>query len=490
SHVCRHWRDVALNDPALWKDLILPLPPQWADAIIARSRGAPLSLSGGYYEYTGKTSDTWLPIDSLENVYRMDLSWEFGGSPVDLARVLSSPAPLLEDIRVAVNPLVTLSTPLFANHAPRLRKLEIARIGGLSWTSSPQVLRNLVSMHVSCIAVPPPCSATEFIFALQQLSRVEDLELYGCFPSSFSSTSRPLDASQIAHFPSLRQLEILGKASECVGFLHHVRTPSTATLSIKCYGTRETSVFTGLFPFLAPARGVFRCVRLVYGNRDFQIEACHDAWCDPSDRQLFIAEDLGMGDGIISFLRALFWDVGMLRCFELDLDVVVSMTPTMWLDTFGVAAEAQQMTVRSRGGIGFCLALSATAEGGVWRMGNGTGSGAVVWPKLQRLQLRDVDFQHRFVDDDEFGVGPEDAETSVGEVLLSALEHRQRCGARLVELELGHCGETEKWLREAEGLVERVLVSGRDEDDQSNHSGQKSSENEGVDGRIVGDEDD
>ncbi|KAI0038403.1 hypothetical protein FA95DRAFT_1474257, partial [Auriscalpium vulgare] len=55
SHVCRHWRDVALNDPAFWGDLILPLPPQWADAILSRSQGTPLSLSGGHFQYTGKT---------------------------------------------------------------------------------------------------------------------------------------------------------------------------------------------------------------------------------------------------------------------------------------------------------------------------------------------------------------------------------------------------------------------------------------------------
>ncbi|KAI0037473.1 hypothetical protein FA95DRAFT_1477439, partial [Auriscalpium vulgare] len=44
SHVCRHWRDVALNDPTFWARLQLPLPPRWADAIISRSQGAPLSI--------------------------------------------------------------------------------------------------------------------------------------------------------------------------------------------------------------------------------------------------------------------------------------------------------------------------------------------------------------------------------------------------------------------------------------------------------------
>ncbi|KAI0043305.1 hypothetical protein FA95DRAFT_1498825, partial [Auriscalpium vulgare] len=55
SHVCRHWRDVALNDPTFWARLSLPLPQRWADAIISRSQGAPLFLSCGYNPYTENT---------------------------------------------------------------------------------------------------------------------------------------------------------------------------------------------------------------------------------------------------------------------------------------------------------------------------------------------------------------------------------------------------------------------------------------------------
>ncbi|KAI0046047.1 hypothetical protein FA95DRAFT_1596510, partial [Auriscalpium vulgare] len=73
SHVCRHWRDVALNDPTFWGHVNLPLPPRWADAIISRSQGTPLSLSGGPSPYTEKMSLTWLPIDTLEYVQRMEL---------------------------------------------------------------------------------------------------------------------------------------------------------------------------------------------------------------------------------------------------------------------------------------------------------------------------------------------------------------------------------------------------------------------------------
>ncbi|KAI0043304.1 hypothetical protein FA95DRAFT_1681999 [Auriscalpium vulgare] len=488
SHVCRHWRDVALNDPTFWARLNLPLPPQWADAIISRSQGSPLFLSCRYNSYAVTMPVTWLPIDSLENVQHMELLPGHNCSGIDLARVLSSPAPLLEDVSIVAAPLpvVTLSTPFFADHAPRLRKLAICNVRGSLWTSS--FLRNLVCFHVSG-CVQPPRSMREFMIALQQLNRLEVLGLHNCFPSF--STSRPSDTSQTAQLPLLRQLKIAGTASECVGFLHHVQTPSTATLSIQYFVAGDLSEFTALCSFLAPSRGAFRCVRLLYETSKLAIKAYHDTFCDPPDRRLFMTHRLGLCDEILLFMRALFRDGGMLRhCFELDLEVLVSMTPTMWLDTFGVAAEVQQMNVVSRGGIGFCLALSATAEGDMWRMGNGTGTGAVVWPKLQRLQLSDVDFQHHFVDDEEFGVGPENTGMSVGEVLLRALEHRQRCGARLVELELEDCDETEQWVREAEGFVGRVSAVKLWSDDHSNDvdeddKEQESSGNDSVDGSNV-----
>ncbi|KAI0040422.1 hypothetical protein FA95DRAFT_883498 [Auriscalpium vulgare] len=389
----------------------------------------------------------------------MELLHCSAGSRADLARLLSTPAPILEDVSVRVLPLVTLSSPLFADNAPRLRKLEIGHVRGFSWTSS--FLRNLVCFHAYYGEVGAPSSVTDFVSTLRQFSQVEDLELYSCL-TPFSSAPQPSDASQIAQLPSLRRLAIEGRhASECVGFLRHVQIPSTTTLCVESYTHRNMAEFDALCPFLAPAHGEFRYVHVLFNYNDFQVKAYHDTWCHQPARQLFVNHRLGWYK-ILSFMRALFRDAGMLRhCLALDLEILVRMTPAMWLDTFGGAVEVQQMNVKW--GEGLCVALSAAGEDL-----DVTGTG-VVWPKLRRLQLHRVDFR-----DGSAGGG----EHGAGHVLLRALEHRRRCGAGLVDLELDDCHETEEWLRTAESLVERVSVSVRDEPEESRHSSDEDEDSE------------
>ncbi|KAI0041443.1 hypothetical protein FA95DRAFT_1611006 [Auriscalpium vulgare] len=42
THVCRRWRDVALEYPGLWADVLYSLGPAWADAFVERAQTMPL----------------------------------------------------------------------------------------------------------------------------------------------------------------------------------------------------------------------------------------------------------------------------------------------------------------------------------------------------------------------------------------------------------------------------------------------------------------
>ncbi|TFY83763.1 hypothetical protein EWM64_g236 [Hericium alpestre] len=44
THVCRLWRDTAMQFPSLWSDICFDLGPQWAEAMLARTKEAPVSL--------------------------------------------------------------------------------------------------------------------------------------------------------------------------------------------------------------------------------------------------------------------------------------------------------------------------------------------------------------------------------------------------------------------------------------------------------------
>ena len=44
THVCTHWRAVALGTPTLWSDIVLPCRPQCVREMLLRSQGVPLSV--------------------------------------------------------------------------------------------------------------------------------------------------------------------------------------------------------------------------------------------------------------------------------------------------------------------------------------------------------------------------------------------------------------------------------------------------------------
>ncbi|KAF9492186.1 hypothetical protein BDN71DRAFT_1397071, partial [Pleurotus eryngii] len=43
THVCRTWRNIALDDPLLWSDITV-VPTNWIPEAFARSKAAPLHL--------------------------------------------------------------------------------------------------------------------------------------------------------------------------------------------------------------------------------------------------------------------------------------------------------------------------------------------------------------------------------------------------------------------------------------------------------------
>ncbi|KAI0263251.1 hypothetical protein BC834DRAFT_785328, partial [Gloeopeniophorella convolvens] len=46
THVCQHWRQVALGDGSLWSDIKGPSAKnRWIPEMVARSKDAPLSIS-------------------------------------------------------------------------------------------------------------------------------------------------------------------------------------------------------------------------------------------------------------------------------------------------------------------------------------------------------------------------------------------------------------------------------------------------------------
>ncbi|KAF8066614.1 hypothetical protein FPV67DRAFT_1495703 [Lyophyllum atratum] len=260
SHVCSHWRRVALECPSLWSDIPFSCP-RWAEEMLARSKMAPLTIKamfGGEYprlrssaafrEATFKTA-----LSQLSRIRHLSLNQSHGETRAfrELARSLDSPAPLLETFEIhftSTSDENTLPQDLFSGVSPRLVRIGITNCG-LNWGAP--IFANLVSLQVAKIpnASRPPVHL--FISALSHMSRLEKLEL----DSDFASASGELTTlATTVNLPQLVHLNVSSRLVNCVSLMDHITYPSDARVTIKC----DLSGFHQI-----PATGPFLVRRLV-----------------------------------------------------------------------------------------------------------------------------------------------------------------------------------------------------------------------------------
>ncbi|KAI0309662.1 hypothetical protein OF83DRAFT_1288503, partial [Amylostereum chailletii] len=128
SHVCRHWRAVAIGFDALWTTISTSNKPEWTTLSLERSRSAPLDVFILHHQNTDlqeryhRVSWDMSRFESLNLAIRSwpDETDAFLRAQHDmLARLAACPAPLLRRLTISSSPDVEpLSTSLFAGATP------------------------------------------------------------------------------------------------------------------------------------------------------------------------------------------------------------------------------------------------------------------------------------------------------------------------------------------------------------------------------------
>jgi hypothetical protein len=154
THVCTHWRRVALECPSLWADIPIS-NPSWVEEVLKRSKMAPLTLVARLPTYCSRGAKMIrIALTSMPRIQRLSLR-DYGGKdelgPI-LAGVLS-PAPLLESLslkfgNINSTPVCVLPRHIFGGKAPRLRELDLQDCS-LHWDSP--LLRSLTSLKITSI---------------------------------------------------------------------------------------------------------------------------------------------------------------------------------------------------------------------------------------------------------------------------------------------------------------------------------------------------
>ncbi|KAJ7247647.1 hypothetical protein B0H12DRAFT_1220298 [Mycena haematopus] len=255
SHICRHWRAVALGCPNLWSFPIFS-QPKWADEMLERSKMAPLTVKADFTYMTPKMVDS--VHSSLAQISRIrELDVRVNSRSATEILNLTDAAPYLHTLCL-VSPSFAheehfVLGPTFLNgDAPRLRRLELTRFF-LPWDSP--LMSNLVHLKIQSPGLTLRPSMTALIGALERMPRLESLELDRALPviaTDAPSLSIPSSRTPLSHLKRI----VITNASvlECANALNHLsfNGNSIPTMKLSCSAENSTRAdFSTLIPALS-----------------------------------------------------------------------------------------------------------------------------------------------------------------------------------------------------------------------------------------------
>ncbi|PPR07153.1 hypothetical protein CVT24_010701 [Panaeolus cyanescens] len=229
THVCRFWREVALQYPQLWTQVDVGLA-NWAEMVLERSKGADISLEILPNIETSAQRVLWDVLSQPHRLRQIKLYSRFNSKSLykeAFERLKDVAAPRLRSLVIAGS-CVDLPTILDKNFlgggTPRLRHLDVQGYF-IPWTSP-----ILSGLHV--LNIQPTHNfgshASDFLAALRRLPDLEELTL-GRLPQDLES----FDKKQVISFPRLAKLTFEGSGQEFIALLRHLRFPSTVSLQFK-----------------------------------------------------------------------------------------------------------------------------------------------------------------------------------------------------------------------------------------------------------------
>ncbi|KAI1793460.1 hypothetical protein LXA43DRAFT_1000840 [Ganoderma leucocontextum] len=229
THVCRHWRNIALDTVRLWSHIYLTRADALAE-FLTRSKAAPLHIDLRYNH-----SNTSRNISSLDLIPPVSLRIRSLSVDAEILRVqafckqLTRPLEHLEKLALS-SPLPHFgfygpppAVPFFQTEGltPRLSHLELVRLP-FRWTD-PIFRSSLTTLKVTSPQRnprhrdrPDVGTTTELLDILERIApRLEVLHLNGALPTPNSQDLGPPPPPRSLSFPSLRSLRLCGPTYDC-----------------------------------------------------------------------------------------------------------------------------------------------------------------------------------------------------------------------------------------------------------------------------------
>ncbi|KAL1734006.1 hypothetical protein EV714DRAFT_269277 [Schizophyllum commune] len=265
SHVCRYWRECALDCPRLWSAPSFQPSQKWGLEMLKRSKMAPLSIRTDTSYMTPKAVDA--VHTALQQIHRIS-ELHITAVPSTLQRLcapLNRAAPLLESLLIHANPrssyYVTdegfpLADDFLAGETPRLRRLELIRTR-INWKSG--ILCDLTSLKIIKIPHANRPTITQMLDILAKMPNLRmlwledflhnvDLDPDSSFFNSSESQADTARPEPVA-LPKLRALHLHASTLQCAAFLSALKMPISVAFDLVVRGGTKTGRdFSPIFP--------------------------------------------------------------------------------------------------------------------------------------------------------------------------------------------------------------------------------------------------
>jgi len=251
THVCRRWRQIALDDSTLWTQFTdSPRNKDWIAERLARSRNAPLVLSLDGWAVKDTLSLFTPHISHTRELMLFDLSCH----PEIVQEISIQKAPILEYLKFRELGSLPMDNEhighlFFKGTLPKLRILELSTVFPWSLFPCGQLTELKVILDEEVSAATSKDSQhddlNQLIGLLVASPSLEDLTLQGCLPTMLGSKSSD---GQTIHLPRLSQLCLGGSSSRVTNLFKMLRlSPSTR---LRLYCTPEDSATDNDYPIL------------------------------------------------------------------------------------------------------------------------------------------------------------------------------------------------------------------------------------------------
>ncbi|KAH9170608.1 hypothetical protein EDB89DRAFT_1276058 [Lactarius sanguifluus] len=242
AHVCRQWREVALNQPFFWSHVdFTTLTPAGATEMLVRAKSLPLYLEAWVpkYHWDGARFRTFQRKlqPRVSHICQLAISAEPFGLDMVL-KGLVSPAPILQYLSLSGNTKhhrkrATVADTLFNGSTPRLSRLDLQDCD-VSWKSP--LFRGLKHLKIYTLSTDARPRLSVWLDALEEIPQLKTLVLHSASPVT---SSFPFDVERTVTLPSLTYFDISASPEDCGLALAHLVLPALTSLCVTAFSVLE-----------------------------------------------------------------------------------------------------------------------------------------------------------------------------------------------------------------------------------------------------------